>query len=295
MRSQIKTVSLLSQATCFIRRVWHRFFDDHVQTNAAALSFTTVLALVPAAAVTFSMLSVFPVFEEWSQELERFVYSNLVPAAGELVQSHLQEFVGQTGRLTAFGLLFLVVSALLLLFTIEETLNKIWRVEHSRSLLHRILSYWAVLTLAPLLMGASLSMTSYLVAQAFDGDGAVALARNWFLGILPFLFEVLAFVLLYMAVPNKPIRLLHACAGGATAALLFELTKQAFTWYITNFHSYEVIYGALSSIPIFLLWVYLSWLVVLVGAEVTAVLVEEQQQRIRNTSEGDVHNLDDSA
>lgn len=272
----IFTVKPLLRIWQFTKRVWRRFLDDHVQTNAAALAFTTVLALVPAAAVTLSMLSVFPVFEEWSKELENFVYRNFVPAAGEVVQSQLEEFIGQTGRLTAFGLLFLLVSALLLLFTIEETLNKIWRVEDSRSIIQRVLSYWAVLTLAPLLMGASLSLTSYLVSTAFDAAGEGAQARNVFLAALPFLFVVLAFVLLYMAVPNKPIRFRDALVGGVTAGLLFEVTKRGFTWYISHFHSYEVIYGALSSIPIFLIWVYLSWLVVLIGAEVTAVLGEEK-------------------
>lgn len=262
----------------FTKRVWYRFFDDHVQTNAAALAFTTILALVPAAAVTFSMLSVFPVFEQWSVELENFVYQNLVPAAGDVVQTQLQEFISHTARLTAFSLFFLLISALLLLFTIEETLNKIWRVEDSRSLIQRILSYWAVLTLAPLLMGASLSLTSYIVSTALEGEGDVAQARSIFLAVLPFLFVVLAFVLLYMAVPNKPIKFRHALVGGVTAALLFELTKRAFTWYVSNFHSYEVIYGALSSIPIFLIWVYVSWLVVLVGAEVTAVLGEADSE-----------------
>jgi len=267
----------LAHAGRFATVIWHRYFDDHVQTNAAALAFTTVLALVPAAAVMFSMLSVFPVFQDWATELENFVYDNLVPAAGDLVQSHVQEFIGQTGRLTAFGLLFLLVSALLLLFTIEETLNKIWRVENSRSVMQRLLSYWAVLTLSPLLMGASLSLTSYLVTTALQGDGNVAEARGWFLGILPFLFETLAFVLLYTAVPNKPIRFKHALAGGVFAAVMFEITKRSFTWYISNFHSYEIIYGALSSIPIFLLWIYLSWLVVLVGAEITAVLGDDKE------------------
>ena len=262
----------LADAGRFANVIWHRYFDDHVQTNAAALAFTSVLALVPAAAVMFSMLSVFPVFQDWATELETFVYDNLVPAAGDVVQSHLQEFIGQTGKLTAFGLLLLLVSALLLLFTIEETLNKIWRVENSRSVMQRLLSYWAVLTLSPLLMGASLSLTSYLVSTALQGDGNVAEARGWFLGVLPFLFETLAFVLLYTAVPNKPIRFKHALVGGVVAAVMFEITKQSFTWYISNFHGYEIIYGALSSIPIFLLWIYLSWLIVLIGAEITAVL-----------------------
>jgi membrane protein len=275
-------VGKLAANVRFAVRVWRRFLEDHVQTNAAALAFTTVLALVPAAAVMLSMLSVFPVFQDWAQELESFAYDNLVPAAGELVRSQLQEFIAQTGRLTAFGLLFLLLSALLLLFTIEETLNKIWRVENSRSVVQRLLSYWAVLTLSPLLMGASLSLTSYFVSTALAGNGNLAEARSWFLSILPFLFESMAFVLLYVAVPNKPVRFRHAMAGGVVAAVMFEITKRGFTWYISHFHSYEIIYGALSSIPIFLLWIYLSWLVVLIGAEITAVLGENSGARVKD-------------
>ena len=261
----------------FVRHVWRRFLDDSVQTNAAALAFSTILALVPAAAVTFSMLSIFPVFEEWSLYLEDFMYKNLVPAAGEAVQTQLQEFIGQTARLTAFGLLFLLVSALLLLFTIEESLNKIWRVQDNRPLVQRVLSYWAVLTLAPLLMGASLSLTSYFVSTALEGGGGSDTIQNLFTTALPFLFEFLAFVLLYVVVPNCPVKFRHAVVGGLVAAVLFEIAKHGFTWYISNFHSYEVIYGALASIPIFLIWVYLSWLVVLVGAEVTVSLGDEER------------------
>lgn len=224
------------------------------------------------------MLSIFPVFEEWSQNLEDFVVRNFVPAAGEVVQSQLQQFIDQTTRLTAFGLMFLLISALLLLFTIEETLNKIWRVKESRSVVQRFLSYWAVLTLAPLLMGASLSLTSYLVSSAFGDEGDGATARDLLLSAVPFLFELLAFVLLYLTVPNKPIRFSHAIAGGLTAAVLFEISKRGFTWYVSNFKNYEVIYGALSSIPIFLIWVYLSWLIVLIGAEITAVLGEDSEE-----------------
>ena len=261
----------------FMLHVWRRFLDDNVQTNAAALAFTTILALVPAAAVMFSMLSIFPVFQDWSLYLEDFVYENLVPAAGDAVQSQLQEFIGQTARLTAFGLVFLLVSALLLLFTIEESLNKIWRVRDNRPVMQRVLSYWAVLTLAPLLMGASLSLTSYFLSTTLDGEGGLAT-------VLPFLFESLAFVLLYMVVPNCPVRFRHAIIGGVTAAVMFEVAKYGFTWYISNFHSYEVIYGALSSIPIFLIWVYLSWLVVLVGAEVTASLGDQERNSYSNHS-----------
>lgn len=259
----------------FLGRLGSRLTDDRIQTSAAALAFTTILALVPAAALVLSILSVFPVFQEWSRELENFIYSNFVPAAGEVVQSQLQGFIEQTGKLTAFGILFLLLSALLLLFTIEETLNRIWRVTESRPLVQRILSYWAVLTLAPILMGASLSLTSYFVSTTLEGEGGIGTARNIVSTVLPFVFVVFAFVLLYVAVPNTRIRFRDALIGGVTAALLFEVTKTGFAWYISNFRSYEVIYGALSTVPIFLVWVYLSWLVVLIGAETTAVLGEE--------------------
>ncbi len=252
---------------CFTAGVGRRFLEDHCQTNASALAFATLLAVVPLAAVVFSSLSMFPVFEQWAAAVEEFVYQNFVPAAGAVVREHLQRFAGQTGRLTVFGLVFLLLSALMLLYTIEDTFNRIWRIHRGRALIQRVLAYWAVLTLGPLLMGASLSLSSYLISLAVASE-----ARSRFLEMLPFVFEVLAFVLLYTVVPNCVVRLRHAAVGGAVAAVLFEFSKRGFALFVLNFSSYEVVYGALATIPIFLIWIYLSWLLILFGAEVTAAL-----------------------
>ncbi len=153
-------------------RVWRHFIDDAFPRNAAALAYATLLALVPLAAVVFSALSMFPVFEEWALMLEEFVYKNFVPAAGDVIQEHLQRFTEHTGKLTAIGSVFLVVGAVLLLFTIEETFNEIWHVKEGRRMSQRVLSYWAVLTLGPLLIGASLSLTSYLISLTLSSDQA---------------------------------------------------------------------------------------------------------------------------
>ncbi len=259
----------------FLARVMRRFWADHCQTNASALAFTTLLVLVPLAAVVFAALSIFPVFERFAVELEEFVYRNFVPAAGDVIRAYLNEFTDRAGSLTAVGLIFLIISAILLLVTVEETLNKIWRVERGRGLVQRVLAYWAVLTLAPLLIGVSLSLTSELVSAALaPTHGVLTQARRIFFAILPFVFEVAAFVLLYLVVPNRTVGFRHALLGGVIAAVLFELTKRGFALFVLNFENYQVIYGALASIPIFLIWIYLSWLVILLGAEVTAALDE---------------------
>jgi len=262
-----------------VRGTFKRFFEVHCETNASALAFSTLLAMVPLAAVVFASFSLFPEFESWSRKVEEFVYRNFVPAAGDVIQSYLREFAGQAGKLTAVGLVFLIVSALLLLFTIEDTFHRIFRVERRRSIIQRMLAYWAVLTLAPLLIGASLSLSSYLISVAARSDQVV---QNRLLGWLPLVFELMAFVLLYTVAPNKSVRLRHAFTGALLAAILFEASKQGFAYFVLNFRSYEVIYGALATIPIFLVWIYLSWLVVLVGA----VLVAELGDRSAGSAQG---------
>lgn len=257
----------------FLYRLWRHFIDDGFPRNAAALAYATLLALVPLATVVFSALSMFPVFEEWASMLEEFVYKNFVPAAGDVIKEHLQRFTEHTGKLTAIGSVFLVVGAVLLLFTIEETLNEIWHVKERRQMSQRVLSYWAALTLGPLLIGASLSLTSYLISLTLSSDQAVvAQAQSYVLAALPFVFETLAFLILYLVVPNCNVRFRDALIGGIVAAILFEISKRGFAWFVFNFASYQVIYGALATIPIFLIWIYISWLVVLVGAAVVVVL-----------------------
>lgn len=262
-----------------ISEIWDSFksalkeiFTENTMHMAAALSYTSLLALVPLMVVVLSMFSLFPVFADWSEQLQEFVYSNMVPIAGDTIKSNIDTFVDQAGKLTAWGLIFLAITALMMLSTIEDSLNKIWHVERGRSLGHRIVVYWTMLTLGPLLLGAGLSLTSYLIASkafVFINIGGIATAA---LSSLPFLFETAAFALSYVLMPNCNVRLTHAIAGGLIASVFFQLAKKGFTLYVTTFDTYEVIYGALATLPIFLIWVFVSWAVFLLGAQIVAGL-----------------------
>jgi membrane protein len=247
--------------------------DDRCIRVASSLSFTTLLALVPLTAVAVAVLSLFPVFSTWMSVIQDFIYSNFVPAAGEAVQKHLMQFAGKTGRLTAVGLVFLVVTAIMLLATIEQALNDIWRVANTRKLVHRFLAYWALLTLGPLLVAASLSLTTHLVALPFIDRAVAGVFARVIGGVLPLLFGLGAVVLLYTVVPNTPVRWRHALAGAVVAVLLLEIAKWLFAASMKYFFaSYQIVYGAIAVLPIFLVWIYISWLIVLLGAVVAATL-----------------------
>jgi membrane protein len=268
---QLRAVEEVRHFARFVHVVRARFVEDRCTRVAGALSYTTLLALVPLTAIAFAVLSVFPVFRPIMDLLQDFIYSNFVPAAGEVVQKHLQQFAQNAGRLTAWGLLFLAVTSLMLMATIERTFNDIWHVPQRRMRVNRFLTYWALLTLGPILIGASLSITSYVVSlPLFAGDSVLSGFRAFVLGTLPAFFELLAFLLLYTVVPNHPVRLVHAVAGTLVAVVLFECAKRGFGLFVVHF-SYRKVYGALAALPIFLIWIYVSWVVILLGAVVAAV------------------------
>jgi len=257
----------------FVRQVLRHFGEDRYSRAAAALSFASILSLVPLTVVALGVLSVFPVFQSWMGAIQDFIYGNFVPASGEAVQEYLDQFTHVAGRLTAFGLLFLAVTATLMMATIEQAFNDIWRVRERRKLLHRFLTYWAILTLGPFLIGASLSLTSQLFSlPLFGGQGMLYGTRGVILQGLPIVFEVLAFLMLYTLVPNAPVKWRHALVGSVCAAVLFELAKHGFAYYVAHVPTYQTIYGAVAALPIFLIWIYFSWLVILLGAVVTANL-----------------------
>ena len=260
----------------FVSQVAKRFEQDRCQRVAGALSFTTVLAIVPLTAVILAVLLLAPGFSTWMTVIQDFIYSNFVPAAGDVVQKYLTQFSGKAGRLTAVGLLFLGVTAIMLLATIEQALNDIWRVANSRKLLHRFLTYWALLTLGPILVAGSLALTSKLFALSFLGRAEVTMLHEVLGVMLPLVFEFGAVVLLYTVVPNVPVLWRHALAGGLFAALLLEAAKYLFAAAMKYFTTYQVIYGAIAALPIFLVWVYISWVIILLGAIVTATLNDWQ-------------------
>ncbi len=258
--------------------VLRRFGSDRLPRHAAALAFSSLLALAPMAAIALSLFSLFSGFEQLGTSFEDFIYQFLVPTASDDLRTYFEQFAGQAGKLTLFGLVFFLLTALLLLATIEQSFNDIWRVKKGRNMTSRLTVYWALVSLGPFLMGGSLTLSTYLLSLS---GGAGENIHSFGLLLLPFLLETMAFWLLYLIMPNVRVSLVHGLVGALVASLLFEITKGLFKAYISNFANYDVVYGALSTLPILLIWVYLSWVVALIGAEVVAVLQERHLLEIK--------------
>lgn len=260
--------------------LWQHFREDRCFESAAALSYTSLLALVPLMAVMLGVLSAFPVFDYGVEQLQDFIFSNFVPATGDVVRQYLDQFIARSTGLTGTGTLFLVVTAIILMSTIEKSLNRIWRVDRPRRPAGRLTVYWAVLTLGPLLMGGSLGLTSYLAALPLLAPEMVrGPLQSLMLIATPMLVAMMAFTLVFLIVPNRHVRWHHALAGAAVSSLAFELSKRGFVVYIANFPTYEKLYGALATVPIFLVWIYVSWVVILLGASVAAALTTFNYRR----------------
>lgn len=257
----------------FFRYLWHRFWADNCFQYAGALSYTTVFALVPLTVSVFGILSAFPVFQEWSQRLRSYVFTNFVPATGDTIESYLSSFAANASSLTGIGIIFLIVSALLMMYSIEDAFNRIFRVTRARRPVSRFVMYWTVLSLGPMLVVAGLAMSTYFFALPLFADLDRELRfTDRLLVLMPGFVTWMALTLSYAVVPNTEVRWRHAAVGALVATILFELGKRGFAFYLTNFPSYQRIYGAFAVVPIFLFWVYLSWNIVLLGASLAAVL-----------------------
>lgn len=257
----------------FVRFVAMRFRQDNCAQIAASLTFTTLLSLVPIITIALTMFSAFPVFDDFSSEIKTFLMNNLMPEkSGGIITRYMQQFAESATRLTALGIAFLAVTAMLMMLTIDQAFNVIWRVSRPRPLLKRLVIYWAVLTLAPLLVGASLSLTSWLVGLSLGYAKHIPVFGVGSLKILPVLFTTLAFAMLFRLVPNRYVPRAHAWIGAVVAAAVFESMNRIFGYYISHFPTYKLVYGAFASVPIFLLWIYFSWLAILVGAVIAASL-----------------------
>jgi membrane protein len=264
-------MTIIREGVRFVVYVARRYESDNASRTAGNLGYTSLLALVPLVAIALAMLAAFPVFDGVREQIQGWAFANFVPAVGQQVRDYLDIFVANAGRLSAAGIVGLAFTSIMLRVTIESALNGVFRVARDRSALSRLLVYWTVLTLGPLLLGATFSLQGYLAAVgtwALPGTLQVVTAP------LPTLLSALAFTVLYAVVPNRRIGLLDALAGGAVAGLLFAALRWAFALYITTSEAYTTVYGAVAAVPIFLLWMFLSWAVVLFGAEVTAALPE---------------------
>ena len=250
-----------------------RFAADSCSARAAALTFSSLLAVVPLLAVGFAAFAAFPAFDEAQRLAQSFMIENFVPHAGDLVRQQLDQFVSRTGQLTAVGVLFLAITSVLLLSSVTATFNAIWRVAETRPYVTRLLVYWSVLTLTPLIFGTSLSVSSYLftIAQA-SGVETYTGPLTRLAGLFPPLLQVAGFWVIFSVIPNVSVRRRDALVGALTAAILFELLKKGFGLYVGNVPTYQTVYGALAVFPILLIWVYLAWTVVLAGAELVAAL-----------------------
>ena len=257
----------------YLRFVIKRFRQDRCLQVAGSLTFTTLLALVPLITVVLAVFTAFPVFSNFSAELKAFIWNNLMPqAAGKVISVYLQQFTEHAARLTALGIVFLAVTALMLMLTIDRALNSIWRVTRQRPLINSLLIYWAVLTVGPILIGAGLSLTSWLLTFSLGFTQQLPALGVFLIKLAPVVLYTIAYVLLFLTVPYRYVPVIHALAGALVAAVATEAMNRSFALYITHVPTYKLVYGTFASIPIFMLWIYLSWLVVLLGAVIAASL-----------------------
>lgn len=274
IRSNLAKSSLSRERSlAFLEFTWQRFLEDRCLQTAGALAFTTLFALVPLTAAILGILAAFPVFEEWRIKVTSWAFNNFVPATGDVVQTYLTEFAANASKATTIGVLVLVFSAISLMMSVEDAFNRIWRVKNNRGPASRFVIYWTALSLGPMLLVAALAISSYLVALPFIDAAATQWSlKERVLSALPFLIVWIAFSTAYTVIPNRTVRLRDALIGSLIAAVLFESTKHGFAWYASDMANYQQVYGALSIVPIFFFWMYLSWIIVLFGASITASL-----------------------
>ena len=264
---------LLEWVYYFTRFSFRQFYQQRGLQIASSLAYATLLALVPLITVMFGFLGGLPVFENAGDTIQTYIFNNFVPAFGETVLAYLQTFSQKASQLTITGLVMIFFIAIMLMATIDNAFNTIWHIRNRRNPVARFLVYWAILTMGPLLVGVGMFSTSYILSlpAISDVDSGLGLKER-FLSWLPFLTTSIAFTILYILIPNCFVLRRHAMVGGVTAALLFELAKYGFGIYVRDIANFETIYGTLAIVPIFLIWIYTSWVVLILGAHITFCL-----------------------
>jgi membrane protein len=256
-----------------VRFARRRLLEEKLPQVAGSLTFTTVLALVPLLTIVLAIMTTFPVFDQLRTALDRYFVQMVMPKAiANTITSNLTQFASKATRLSAVGAVALVFTSSAMIGTIERAFNQIWRVKRPRPLLQRVLVYWALVTLGPLAFGLSLTLTSHLFAATTGLAAAVPFLGALLTTIGSVALTTGAYTLLYMAVPHRHVYFRDALWGALAAAIAFEVAKRVFAIFIRQFPTYAIIYGALAALPLFLLWMYLSWLITLVGALITAAL-----------------------
>ena len=260
--------------SALVRGVFQRLRGVGLARTAAALSFTTVLGLVPLFTVAFVYVAGYPLFDRWLQAFERFLVRHLVPGSGAAIRPYLDEFTAKAANLKGIGIAIVVVTAVFLIATVEHEINAIWGTREPRSLFRRLIVYGLGVTVGPLAIGSAVYSTNWLLeaslaAELVSQPAVSAIAAPVAIGL-----ATLFFTLLYAVLPARRVPLHLALAGGLVAALAFEGAKRGFVLYVASVPTYQRVYGAVAVLPLFLIWIYVSWIVVLFGAAVTATLVE---------------------
>lgn len=267
-----------ARAGTFFRFLARRFLDDRLFQAAGALSFTTAFALVPLSMVVFGVLSAFPVYEDWSDQLSHYIFANFVPSSARAVEAYLREFSRNAGQLTTVGVIVLVVSLLITLNSIEATFNRIWRVPTARPKFGRLVVYWTVMTFGAFVAAASLALSARFFALGIFSTDPGRVVEGWMLRFTPLLIELGALVLIYRVVPHRTIRWRYALYGALLAVVLIELVKIGVGSYLGSFGTYQKIYGPLAFVPIFLGWIYFGWVSILLGASLASSLAAFRYQ-----------------
>lgn len=278
----LKIKHSLIKSTIEIKRFlafWiQRAQNDTILRVSSSLSYTSLIALVPVLAIALAIFSAFPVFADVREQLQELILKNFVPSTEQEISIYLNEFINATAKLTTVGVVGLAVTAILLLSTIENSFNFIFKVHKPRRIATKITLYWTVITLGPLLMGAALSLRGYIYTiQNYMSETT----HPWITYSLPSLLNLIILMMIYILVPNRKVRISHAAIGAAVAIFLFWIIRKIFSLMILSSATYKTLYGALAALPIFLVWMYLVWAVVIFGAIVTASMddfIKEQRQ-----------------
>lgn len=257
------------QPLIFVKYLVQQFIRHQGILNAAALTYTTLFAVVPLMTVSYAMLATIPSFQGVGKKMQNLVFENFVPSTGTVIQDYLSNFSQQAQQLTGVGIALLAITSIMMMKNIEAAFNRVWQISEPRKGLSSFMLYWSVLSLGPVLIGLGMVLTSYVTSLSFITSATKVAGKAGLISLLPMLLSSAAFTLIYAAVPNCRVPFKSALIGGIVVAILFESAKRGFAAFVTHFPSYELVYGAFAVVPLFLLWIFISWVIILMGAELT--------------------------
>ncbi|MDN5513150.1 YihY family inner membrane protein [Acinetobacter sp.] len=258
----------------FVLFVIRRFEADRCRDQAASLTYTTLFAVVPMLTVFLVIISSIKALEPARQQLQQLIYSNFLPKTTIAFDKAFNAFTDKSSNLTVIGILFLFITTVMMLSSIETVFNRIWRVQETRGGIIGFMRYWTIISLGPILLGSAFVISSTVASLNVLSDNFTGYEVNgeFVLWLISFALTILGFFILNWTIPNRSVPIKAALIAGTFSAVVFELLKDLFGLIMTNFTSYEIVYGAFAAVPIFLLWIFLSWNIVLLGVEISYAL-----------------------